>query len=354
MSPKRPPSETLRSWLDSAEGLAAMTAAARRVVDALQAKRLHGALDRMGIGARTPVQSAVDEVRGELYCFVLENAERLAPALAAVQTNAGRYLVQVFINHCRDLERGPRGDPFRSCYRHVAEALRRDGRFFTEKNPGGGIRYSLAPENRAIAPLADEDLAAIVPEASLVSESSDYLALARYFWQSLQPLFGGATVWVPLRELIRWLRHHGFLVAKETTVSLDQDAIDLPAPSISVFDAERVKRWAVMFANTLASPDRRLWYLRFGRDLGFKAIADQMGYCWPSGAHARVKRLQQMLCDFIQNHDLPWLAADDIDEEAWAVFYEALLAAVENSADAPSGQGKAPPSNRSRPSKDRS
>jgi hypothetical protein len=104
----------------------------------------------------------------------------------------------------------------------------------------------------------------------------------------------------------------------------------------------------------LAPPDRRLWYLRFGRDLGFKAIADQMGYRGPSGVHARVKRLQQMLCDFIQNHDLPWLAVDDIDEEAWAVFYEALLAAVENSADAPSGQGKAPPSNRSRRPKERS
>lgn len=354
MKAKTPPIEALRSWLDSAEGLAAMTAAARRVVDALQAKRLHGALDRMGIGPRTPVQSAVDELRGELYRFVLENAERLAPALASVRTNPGHYLVKVFINHCRDRERRPQGDPFRSCYRHVAEALRRDGRFFTEKNPGGGIRYSLAPENRAIAPLADEDLAAIVPEASLVCEPPDYLSLALYFWQSLQPLFGGATIWVPLRELVRWLQHHGFLVAKVTTVSLDQDVMDLPARSISAFDAERVKRWAVMFANTLAPPDRRLWHLRFGQDLGFKAIAAQMGYSGPSGAHARVQRIQEMLCDFIQNHDLPWLAPDDIDEEAWAVFYEALLAAVENSADTPSGQGKAPSSNRSRRSKDQS
>jgi len=71
-------------------------------------------------------------------------------------------------------------------------------------------------------------------------------------------------------------------------------------------------------------------------------------YSGSSGVQARIQRLHEKLRDFIRTHDLPWLGPDDIDEEAWSVFYHALLEAVEKHGGTPSTKGKGPPSKRGR------
>ncbi len=354
MSRLPPAVEALHAWLASAPGLAALEAAAHQALRFLRRQGLHGTLARIGIQPQTPAGHAAEELRGELYLYLLENAHRLAPNLAKVKARAGAYLLQTFLNHCREMERRPDGDPFRARYRQVAEAMRREGGFFSEKIPGGGIRYSLSIPSRPIAPLADEDLEAVGPPPDEGAVGAPgHLHCAAYFWRALQARFGGQAIWVDLRDLIRWLDRYGDLAAAPTAVALtDALANTLAAPAAAAVDVPRVRQWAAMFAQGLAPRDRRLWRLRFGQGLGFKEIAAQMGYGGPSGAHARVERLQEMLCDFIQNHDLPWLGPEDADDEARAIFHHALLAAVEKSLPAPSIEGKAPPSQRGRRGKE--
>lgn len=355
MRPEDHSLQELNRWISSREGMAALDAAARQVVGVLRRSGLHGALDRMGIGPGAATDRAEEEVRAELCRYVLENARRIAPGLAAVQSRAGGYLCRAFINHCRDLERRSGGDPFRSRYRQLAEAMRRDPAFFTEKHPGGGIRYSLSGESRPIAPLADEDLTAVGPPPDeCTAEAGGHLHCARHFWQALQARFGGQAIWVDLRDMVRWLGLHGRLNAQPIAVALtDEIANTLAAPAAPAVNARQVRQWAAMFAESLSPLDRQLWFLRLGRGLSFKEIARETGaYSGPSGAQARIRRLQELLGDFIQTHDLPWLGPGDIDEEAWAVFYHALLAAVEKPATAPSHQGKEPPSKRGRRRKD--
>jgi len=351
VSSSAPSVEALRRWLDSDEGVAALSAAARQIRRTLRRGGWHRALDRLGLGGGAPSGSAEEDLRGELCLYVLENAHRLALGLAAVQPHAGGYLCRAFINHCRDLERRPDGDPFRFRYRQFAEAMRRDDRFWTEKNPNGGIRYSMSPESRPIAPLADEDLEAVgAPPADCSVKAGRILDCARYFWQALQARFEGLAIRVDLRDLIRWLGLFDCLAITPTAVALTEEmANSLAAPAASTVDAGQVRQWAVMFAERLAPLDRRLWSLRFGRGLGLKEIAMETGaYSGSSGVQARIQRLHEKLRDFIRTHDLPWLGPDDIDEEAWSVFYHALLEAVEKHGGTPSTKGKGPPSKRGR------
>jgi hypothetical protein len=343
--------EALGPWLASEDGLAALDAAARQIWRRLRCGGLRRAMDRLNIVPGTPSDSAVEELRGEVCRFVLENSHRLAPGLAAVPGHAGAYLCRAFINHCLDLERRPGGDPFRFRYRQFAEAMRRDDGFWTEKNPSGGIRFSLSPASRLVAPLAEEDLEAIgPPPADCTGKAGRLLACARYFWRALAARFGGQAIWVNLRDLIQWLGFYGCLATAPSTVALtDEVANFLAAPAAAAVDLSLVRGWAAMFAQSLAPRDRRLWALRFGRHLGLKEIAAQTGaYSGSSGVHERLRRLQEKLRDFIQTHDLPWLSPEDGNAEARAAFYHALLDAVENHDATPFIQGKGPPRKRAR------
>lgn len=334
-----------RRWLDSGEGLAVMTAVARQLVRELRHLRLRAAMTRMGIDLATPFEVAADEVRSELYRFVLSKAERLAPPLAAAGAHAGGYLRQAFVNHCRETERQRGGDCFRFHYRRAAEALRRDARFATRRLKTGGLAYSLMENSRTIGPLSDEDLANLPAPADDPRAGVGYKDHAEHFWKGLHSRFGGLPVWVPVRELVRWLGYHGRL-PRETpdTVPLsDAVAQQAAAPDSGAFDPAAVQRWAGQFAATLKPSDRRLFFLRYGRGLGFKAIAEDLEiYRSASGPHARMQVIERQLRDFIRSHGLPWLGPDDLDEEAFALFFDALLAALEKPAAAPSDMGTMP------------
>lgn len=347
-------SGAFRRWLASAEGLAAMTRAARSLVRDLRNLHLRAALERFGIDAATPFEVAVDEVRGELYRYVLEHENRLAPRMAALAPRSAAYLRQAFLNHCRETERQRGGDAFRFHYRRAAEALRRDGRFATRPVKRGGLAYSLSENSRDIGPLSDEDLAEAVPKDSGDAPGGvPYKRHAEQMWQALSHRFGGAPIWILVRDLVRWLDFHGRLPSESLRTVPLSDAVARKTAAVATtpFDPAAVRRWARMFAATLRPSDRRLLFLRYGRDLGFKAIAQDLGtYRSASGAHARMQRIEEMLCDFIQTHGLPWLGPDDLDEEAFALFSGALLNAVEKPSAAPSDMHKtSSPSARQRP-----
>ena len=166
------------------------------------------------------------------------------------------------------------------------------------------------------------------------------LSLADYFLREVSSLWQQPDIRVDLRDFIFWIGMH---ITLHTPIRQHEgdggsSLIErIPNPqqdgSSETFDPNHVRRWAHNFAHCLKEKEKEVFRLRFGEGWSLGRIAEELGYKSSSGPHATLDKALEKLRMFMR--DLPWLAPDDLMEEAFMLFQETLLAYLKKSVRTP-------------------
>lgn len=333
---------SIRDWLGSAEGLDLLGRVARSLCAEAASRALSAALFGRNPAQKPSGEEMWAEIRAELSVFVLEREPLLGRILRLPSGVRHRVLKQAFIHHWISRTRTPEKDRRRYLYKRIADLIREDGRFYTRTHPRRGTTYTMDPEAVSVPPLLREDLSAI-PFSKGQGGSGTYetlnkkevlLTLAGHFWEVACGLWGGKAVWLAVRDLVAWI---GLYVSLESglEISLETERGDAacggvgpPTADGTAFDAQSVKAWARKFSGRLEAREREVFHLFYGAGLNLEQVAEKLGYAGPSGPKYRLDQAVQKLKSFLR--DLPWLAPDDLNEEAFSLFFETLLADLKN------------------------
>lgn len=156
------------------------------------------------------------------------------------------------------------------------------------------------------------------------------LGLADYFWDQIHALWGKEPVWVDIRDFISWMGRHVPLKRASGDDEFPWDDFESRGvaeemrPSGQVYwDPDAVKSWALNFYNQMDVKQLHIFQLFHQADLTFKEIARKTGYKGSSGPKYVVDHVAARLRYFLR--DLPWLSPDDLQEEAFALFKDAIF-----------------------------
>ncbi len=330
----------LGQWIASPEGDRVIQSAAGSILRDVREKRLSLLFLHLGHTAVENPETLLAEIQSTLVLFLLEKNNARLQALTH-DPNAAIKLRQWFVRFWIDRTRRPDQDRYRYLYKRITNVLRNSDRFFTHAPNAKGTFFSMVPENQATAPLCDEDLDEIeMPEEiarltdfDSINSKKIILVLTEHFWRQVTNLFGKRSVWVEIKALMVWIaRSVSFENTLETAQSLDGNpgvglSFDrMESSEQALYDPAMVKVWAGKAAMVLSENERLVFYLRYGRDMGLQAISGHMGSqgrsagrssYWLEKAHNRLKTFLR---------ELPWLSPEDLDEEAFSLFRETLLA----------------------------
>lgn len=338
----------LREWIGSSEGRTVMDRLAYSVRDTVVSRNLPlSFINKDPFGSRTD-SDLLQEIRSELVLFFLENAEQVKRHLISGDRNFPLFIKHRFLSHWLSGSRTPSTDPFRYLYKRAQDLLRDQEGFFTLAKKGRSTAFSKRPQNRAIPPLVEEDLRSIPfpPEynqsrhAGAVKTKAAILGLADYFWDRIHALWGKEPVWVDIRDFISWIGRHVPLKRASGDAEFPQDSCEsrgsngeVLRPREGYWDPDAVKSWALLFFNQIDRKQLLAFQLFHQENLTLKKIALKMGYKGSSGPKYVVDHVTARLQFFLR--DLPWLSPDDLEEEAFALFFDTLFALLKKNATAP-------------------
>ncbi len=330
----------IRKWLQRKDVDTLLTKAARSIVSEaafrnLQPIEYEGRLNNK--------EDFLEDTRQELICFILERKTLIKRILASGGRGIPFLLKSAFINHLIDRSRKCERDPERSLYKRIADILRKSPEFRSRAQRGRGSSFTMIDGSVSIPPLTDEEIERIdlprelrgVPNNEQVRQKKTVLVLASHFWKEVSGLWEGSPVWVDIRDLVRWI---GRWVPMQAVTRADNfpdgtNPVDFvhapgPPPDSSVFDPSRIQKWAALFAETLGDSEKAVLYYRHGRSLSFKQIAARLGYSRASGPMHPLRNAEHKLRYFVR--DLPWLSPDDLNREAFSIFFDAILSVLKN------------------------
>lgn len=320
--------EKLEKWLKNPEAQRTLSKTARSIAEYIKLKHL----------SPGPADDLQEDIRSDLILFILENRTRIQKLL--ISGNGHYYLRKAFINYRIEKARKPLKDPQRYLYKHAADVFRASEVFYTSLGRKRAVAFSMHAESIPIPPLAKEDLGEIgFPYQALekleyeaVNKKRVLLELGRYFLTQISEIWRNKPVRVDLRDFIKWIglyvpirspvQVNGLYSGSLSDLLPDYDSV---ADKCS-FDPELVRKWARNFAARLNEKESAVFLLRHGYQLGLKEIAEKLGYKGLSGPkypldHAE-RKLRFFLCD------LPWLAPDDLNKEAFSLFRDTLIEAL--------------------------
>ena len=330
-----------REWLESPEGHTVMDRLAHSVRDTVASRNLPlSFINKDPFGSRMD-SDFLQEIRSELVLFFLENADQVKTYLMSGGRNFPVFMKQRFLSQWLSNSRTPSTDPFRYLYKRSQDLLREQESFFTLAKIGRSTAFSKKPQNRAIPPLVEEDLQSIPfpPEYNrsqhdgAVKTKAAILGLADYFWDRIHSLWGNEPVWVDIRDFISWIGFHVPLKRAVGETEFALDSCEFQGPHEDYWDPDAVKSWALLFFNQTDRKQLVVFQLFHQENLTLKKIALKMGYKGSSGPKYVVDHVTARLQFFLR--DLPWLSPDDLDEEAFALFFDTLFALLKNSATEP-------------------
>lgn len=333
----------LREWLESPQGGELMDRVARSVRDTVVSRNLPLTfINKDPFGSRTD-SDLFQEIRSELLLFILENAELLKRHLICGERNFPALVKQRFISRWLTGARTPAMDPFRYLYKRAQDLLREQEGFFTLSKKGRSTSYSRKAQNRAIPPLAEEDLRSIPFPTEHTGRLNDgavktgaaILGLAAYFWERVHDLWGKEAVWVDIRDFVTWIGRHVQLNRVSMSAEFPGDESesreftgeDLQSGE-GRWDPVAVKSWALQFFHQVDRKKLQIFRLFHQEKQTLGEIARKMGYKGSSGPKYVVDHVAATLQFFLR--DLPWLSPDDLDEEAFALFFDTLFDLLKN------------------------
>lgn len=338
----------LQEWMESPQGSALIDRLAHSVRDTVVSRNLPlSFINKDPFGSRTD-SDLFQEIRSELVLFLLENADQLKRHLMCGDRNFPALVKQRFIAQWLTGARTPARDPFRYLYKRTQDLLRDQEGFFTLSNKGRSTAYSRRAQNRTIPPLIKEDLRSIPfpPEFirrrsdAAVKIKADILGLAAYFWDRIYDLWGKEPVWVDIRDFISWVALHVPLNRISMASEFPHDGFEsrgfmgeTSKADERYWDPVAVKSWASQFFHQIDRKKLLIFQLFHQENQTLKAIARKTGYKGSSGPKYVVDHVTAGLQFFLR--DLPWLSPDDLNEEAFALFFDTLFTLLKNSATEP-------------------
>ncbi|OQX22323.1 MAG: hypothetical protein BWK80_30790 [Desulfobacteraceae bacterium IS3] len=334
--------EHIPKWLECQETQEILLSVARSVMRYARSKNLSLAF----IGKETWQDVAPDvltaDIRSELIVFILENKVQLQKILTPGNKNCHHFLRKSFINRWIENTRKPFTDFYRYLYKRTADALRVSDDFHTSVRNRTTLFFSLSNEAVCIPPLSLEDMGDITfpshivekPEYDEINKNRILLALAAYFLTQVSKMWGDKPVCAEVRDFIHWIGSYVPLHQPIPVKMLPggKDALEFAPDDRSIadkiyFDPAMIKKWAQIFVNRLNEREKAAFFLRHGRCLSLKEIAQKLGYKGSSGPKYPLEQAEHKLKFFLS--DLPWLSPDDLNEEAFALFRDTLLLILE-------------------------
>lgn len=277
----------------------------------------------------------LDECIAEISFFLVAREDLVRRILSVPDPSAAALLKTAVVYGWKTLLRSPRRDPFRYLYKRACDVLRAAGRTTHLPAETPGVQYSFGNESIAVGPLAEEDLRAVsfpmdaVPRMTLeaVTGRNVLLTLAEHFWQGVAALWNGVEARIAVRDFVGWIALHIPLSAPGETIALEQVASPGEPPRI-YFDPEPIRQWAGQCAALLSAQQGAAFYFTEGEGIGLDETARRLGYRSASGAKYAVDRAREVIRYFLR--DLPWVSPDDLDEEAFSIFRDELLAKLKS------------------------
>jgi len=329
----------IREWLASPEADALLDRLAQSVQNTVLSRNLPiSFINKDPYGSRKDSE-ILQEIRSELTLFLLENADKLEERFLGNKSGLSGILKQQFISRWLSGSRNPSKDPFRYLYKRTQDVLREQPGFFTLSVKGRFSAYSMAPENRTTPPLVKEDFRSIPFPAELggggkngpVKTKDAIVDLSGYFWKQVRGLWGGASVWVDIRDFVSWISDYIPLRQSSGESDFLMDGHETATRHSAVFsvdesswDPDAVKSWAQQFFNQIDSKKLRIFQLLHQEKLTLAEIAQKTGYRGSSGPKYVLNHVTSKLQSFMR--DLPWLTPEDLNEEAFSLFFETLFA----------------------------
>ena len=351
-------SNEIKVWLERPENRKSLSYCANRIYKKLDQRKSLPVF----LGKKSGIEESREEtltiIESELVVFLFEKKDVLKKLIGLNDKNFSRYLETSFINHCIDIARTKTQDPVKYLYKRLSDALRLSEKFYTTvKNEF--TAFSCYAKNRRIAPLTIEDLREIRFPAHMI-ETFDYssinrksvlLPLSEYFWEKVSQMLGNEAIWVNVWDVIEWIGLHVRLNVtdgieeiepcqpKKPTATNDdwseqQGLLEFipdkkSEPDKIYFDPQAVKKWASCFAEQLNQKEKAICYFSWALDLGLEEIAQKLGYNGPSGPHYLQKQTEDKLRKFLR--DLDWLSPEDLNDKAFAVFFDTLISILKKS-----------------------
>jgi hypothetical protein len=237
--------------------------------------------------------------------------------------------------------------------------LRQSEKFHTRAGKNEFMSFSCRKENRKVAPLTQEDVSKIsfptdrveALDYNSINRKKVFLELSEYFWTQVTQRLGGGAVWLNVWSVIEWI---GLYIRWDVTD--EAEGIELhqpprssggsdesstrgeivnripdpgPAPDEIYFDPDIVIKWASCFAERLSQKEKAVFYYSQVLDLGFKEMAPKLNYKGASGPYYLLKQTEVKLKSFLR--DLDWLNPDDLNDEAFALFFNTLISILKKS-----------------------
>jgi hypothetical protein len=340
--PKATQKKDLGAWLEKPSSRKLLARIARGIYRELTLRHIpFGFLDQERPLNEAP-ENVLAAIQSELTLFILEKPSVMKDMPAAGEGLTARYLRQVFIGRCLDIERRRGTDRFRPFYKRAAAVLRHAEGIHRMVARGRSTAYSLDPASRGTAFLTREDLDDIPFPAEraggLSYESINKKAvitdLATYFWREISCRWDQQPVWVELKDFVHWIHRH--VPLNLSLESQGADGIDRlqqlsdgdALPQESGFDPEKVKKWAHQFAARLSGKQKAVLFLRCFQHHSLREIAAQLNYQGSSGPKYVLEAGMHELRKFLR--PLPWLSPEDLNQEAFALFMDTLGSILKN------------------------
>lgn len=160
------------------------------------------------------------------------------------------------------------------------------------------------------------------------------------FWDRIHVLWGEEAVWVDVRDFVSWVAFHVPLGQASVADEFPPDGFELseysakaPSAAETHWDADAVKSWARQFYSQTDPKKLTIFQLVHQKNLTLKTIAQQFGYRGSSGPKYVLDHVTSKLQFFLR--DLPWLSPDDLNEEAFSLFFDTLFALLKKNASKP-------------------
>ncbi len=298
-----------------------------------------------GQAAKENLQS----IESELVLFILENRTGFQRKLLLENRKKGEFLKSAFICFQRENARHKDTDTFRYLYKRTGDILRNDSRFYTDTGPSGAMDFCMQPHGRRMAPLMAEDVEAILfphdriecHDFKSINRKKIIIQLATCFWRQVSDMWGKTAVRIDVRDLVKWIDRH-IPVGIPQPISLtgaisDTDAPEAPRMDMEIpdphsppedggYDREQIQQWACDFSRLLGEKEKKVFFLRYNRQLDLGAIAGRTGYKGASGPKYILDEVERKLKHFLQ--DRPWLSPDEEQEmrvEAFDLFLNSLF-----------------------------
>ncbi len=344
---------TWKEWLHTASCLTVLHRAAAKVF--AKARQYHlspfGESNPIRKGLRAASEderSPLEELAHDLWLFVSGHAERWEeehPFHTLWAQGTDRIALHIAFAYSKtllDRARTQEGDPFKAFYRRVRQLIAKNPRFQYRADPHRTFYAcsEAAPPNAQLREIPPPPSYADWPsppgsvKVSASLNASEIHDLALFFCREYIHR-AGTAVWVPVRELVRYLSHWGAVHERPRFVPLEMSPSDeteesfeipIPAPALqeTALQCARVTELAQSLAASWSPQDRKAFALFYGDEETLDRVARVLGYSGASGARYRLQRLIEEFKDFC----LLWpeLSPPDLDENVFKAFFTALIA----------------------------